>query len=290
MITYSIIIPHKDIPDLLQRCLDSIPVRDDVEVIVVDDDSDPDKVDFQRFPKWGGRRYECHFTKEGKGAGHARNVGLDCAKGRWVIFADADDFFSDEFNSLLDEMADAKEELVFCDFINVMSSDITKQVEERTFYRNYVGAYLAGNKSEYNLRVMFASPWCKLVKKVLIERHHIRFSEVMQGNDVWFSAQVGHFATSLAVSERIGYVVTSRKGSVASEMLATAKDFRVRTEEVLKCDKLLEPKYGAFARSNPWLRFVSRKVGSRKLAWFCIANVFHPQVFFRAFTFLVKKT
>ena len=31
---YSIIIPHKDIPDLLQRCLDSIPVRDDVEVIV----------------------------------------------------------------------------------------------------------------------------------------------------------------------------------------------------------------------------------------------------------------
>ncbi|MCI6862195.1 MAG: glycosyltransferase family 2 protein, partial [Prevotella sp.] len=29
-INYSIIIPHKNIPQLLQRCLDSIPIRDDV--------------------------------------------------------------------------------------------------------------------------------------------------------------------------------------------------------------------------------------------------------------------
>lgn len=50
MINFSIIIPHKDIPDLLQRCLDSIPIRDDVQVIVVDDDSDGNKVDFAHFP------------------------------------------------------------------------------------------------------------------------------------------------------------------------------------------------------------------------------------------------
>ena len=36
-VNYSIIIPHYDIPDLLIRCLHSIPVRPDVQVIVVDD-------------------------------------------------------------------------------------------------------------------------------------------------------------------------------------------------------------------------------------------------------------
>ena len=41
-ILYSIIIPHKDIPCLLQRCLDSIPPRDDVQIIVADDDSSLD--------------------------------------------------------------------------------------------------------------------------------------------------------------------------------------------------------------------------------------------------------
>ena len=53
-INFSIIIPHKNSADLLQYCLDSIPNRDDVQVIVVDDNSDADKVDFDHFPKWKG--------------------------------------------------------------------------------------------------------------------------------------------------------------------------------------------------------------------------------------------
>ena len=36
---FSIIIPYKDIPDLLIRCLKSIPVSEDIQVIVVDDNS-----------------------------------------------------------------------------------------------------------------------------------------------------------------------------------------------------------------------------------------------------------
>ena len=34
---FSIIIPHYNIPDLLMRCLESIPVSEDIQVIVVDD-------------------------------------------------------------------------------------------------------------------------------------------------------------------------------------------------------------------------------------------------------------
>ena len=40
---YSIIIPYKNCPALLNRCIDSIPQRDDVQIIVVDDNSDDDK-------------------------------------------------------------------------------------------------------------------------------------------------------------------------------------------------------------------------------------------------------
>ncbi len=49
-IVYSIIIPHKNIPLLLQRCLDSIPQREDIQIIVVDDNSSSDIVDFSNFP------------------------------------------------------------------------------------------------------------------------------------------------------------------------------------------------------------------------------------------------
>jgi len=43
MIYYSFVIPHYNTPDLLQRLIDSIPQREDIEVIVVDDNSDDDK-------------------------------------------------------------------------------------------------------------------------------------------------------------------------------------------------------------------------------------------------------
>ena len=100
---FSIIIPHKNIPSLLQRCLDSIPKRDDVQIIVVDDNSNPQKVDFEKFPGLDKPNTEAYFDKSGKGAGRARNVGLKHAKGEWVIFADCDDYFHVEvLNEIMD--------------------------------------------------------------------------------------------------------------------------------------------------------------------------------------------
>lgn len=49
-INYTIIIPHKNSSNLLLRCLKSIPDREDLEIIIVDDDSNPEIVDFNNFP------------------------------------------------------------------------------------------------------------------------------------------------------------------------------------------------------------------------------------------------
>lgn len=285
-LNYSIIIPHKDIPDLLRRCLDSIPVRDDVEVIVVDDNSDPRKVDFECFPQWQGKYYHYFLTKEGKGPGYARNVGLDHAQGRWIVFADADDFFTEEFNALLDEMADAEEDLIFFDYINVLSDDVTQQLEEREWNRHFISDYLNGDKSEFGLRMGFVVPWCKFVKRELIEQHHIRFDEVMWGEDVYFAIQTGYYAKTLKVSGTIGYVVTSRAGRIAENMFQTAKEFRVRMEGNLKCDELLKSQYGPHVRTEQILGYVCRKRGFWWCAWFCIANIFHPRLFWRTAMFL----
>ena len=47
---YSIIIPHKNTPELLRRCIKSIPQRDDLEIIIVDDNSSKEIVNFDNFP------------------------------------------------------------------------------------------------------------------------------------------------------------------------------------------------------------------------------------------------
>ena len=64
-LNFSIIIPHYNIPKLLQRCLDSIPQRPDLEVIVVDDNSSPDIVDFNHFP--GSDRSDVKLILDKKG-------------------------------------------------------------------------------------------------------------------------------------------------------------------------------------------------------------------------------
>lgn len=94
MINYSIIIPHHNIPDLLGRCLRSIPEREDVQVIVVDDNSPGNENYLRDIPELSRKNVEFYITKDGLGAGHARNVGLSHAIGKWLVFSDSDDFLS----------------------------------------------------------------------------------------------------------------------------------------------------------------------------------------------------
>ena len=288
---YSIIIPHKDIPDLLQRCLDSIPLRDDVEVIVVDDNSDPRKVDFSNFPKWQGAQYEYYQTREGKGAGYARNVGLDHARGRWIIFADADDFFAENFGDLLDDVPDADEDIVFFDYVNVRSDDVTQLATERNRYKGLISDYLEGNPSETNLRIFFFVPWCKLVKRELIERHRLRFDEVKWNNDMFFCVKTGCLAKTIAVRRITAYVVTLREGSLTYDLCATDEELEVRLTESIKTEKWLKQQKINAGRSltSSYLWVYYDRNGFWKTLGFCLCSIFNWRVFKTTLVFLAKR-
>ena len=91
---YNIIIPHHNNPILLERCLNSIPERNDIDVIVVDDNSE--KQYFVQLEHICKSHSNVQFipTTEGLGAGYARNIGLQHLHSKWVVFGDADDYLS----------------------------------------------------------------------------------------------------------------------------------------------------------------------------------------------------
>ena len=109
---YTVIIPHKNRQQLLKRCLDTIPRREDVQIIIIDDKSDPEVVDFQHFPGLHEKNTEVYFTKEAKGAGYARNVGLDHAKGKWILFADSDDQYLDNLEEEMDNYVESEADMI----------------------------------------------------------------------------------------------------------------------------------------------------------------------------------
>ena len=132
MFSYTIIIPHKNCPDLLKRCVDSIPVRDDVQIIVVDDNSDEDK---KPSIERKGMEVVLLDASSSKGAGRARNVGLKHAKGKWLLFADADDYYR---NRRKHKMLRHIKKFSEIRKIHIVPALHATQVKPAQFYRKYV--------------------------------------------------------------------------------------------------------------------------------------------------------
>ena len=109
---FSVIIPHYGIPELLRRCLASIPQREDLQVIVVDDASDLTQEEKDNYPGLDREGCRVIFTTEAGGAGYARNVGLRHATGKWLLFMDSDDFFLESCLRLLEKHYDDPSDLV----------------------------------------------------------------------------------------------------------------------------------------------------------------------------------
>lgn len=214
-VKFSIIIPHKNTPDLLKYCLDSIPIRDDVQVIVVDDNSNPGIVNFNSFPIWAGKHFECYFTKEGGGAGYARNIGLKHAVGEWVLFADADDFFSDNANTIFDLVLHNNSDVVYTKAKSVMLFDRTTPSDRAAYINQLIDEYLISNK-ETNIRTTFWGPVCKFIKMSLIKSNNVWFDEIPYSNDLYFSTKIGCAADSISVIEEYLYFITESKQSLTS--------------------------------------------------------------------------
>lgn len=208
---YTIIIPHKNIPSLLQRCIKSIPQRKDIQIIVVDDGSDD--VEPLHAIEQEYRQVTNVYTSENKGAGHARNIGLQYACGKWILFADADDFFNEGFLSVLDKHIDSDCELVF---FNICSADSSTL---RTTYKRDTTMDLFEKKQDENiLRYQARAVWGKMFLHELVERHGIRFDEVAASNDVMFSGMSGLYARKVLFDRQTIYCNTVRAGSISTTM------------------------------------------------------------------------
>lgn len=232
-LNYSIIIPHKNIPDLLQRCLDSIPKRDDIQIIVVDDKSDPEKVDFEHFPGVGEKCVEVYFTKEGRGAGYARNVGLVYAKGKWVLFADADDFYAPHAWETFDKYLNVQVDIIYFSVACVDSLTLTPTTS-RVFVNNKViTLFLSGDKDgEKLLRYTCWEPWNKIWKYEFVSSNNLRFEEILRGNDAMFVLQGGDKAKKIMALNNQLYVVTYRPQSLTyvqtEKSLFSSLNLRIR--------------------------------------------------------------
>ena len=236
---FSIIIPHYDIPDLLMRCLKSIPVSEDIQVIVVDDNSPDADTYLERYPELSRPYLEFIRTTKGGGAGYARNVGLDRAKGKWLLFADADDLYVDNMYGIIQRYIDSEADVIFFKEKSVLSSDIDKTIERVQHLNKYIDQYFETGNDKY-VRLRYCQPWGKMIKREFVENHHFRFDEVEYSNDYYFSVSIGYYAKEIEAADQILYIYTYRENSLSGIYCSTPHELKVRAEVSFRVEKMFK--------------------------------------------------
>lgn len=212
---FTVIIPHKNLPLLLERLLKSIPERDDLEIIVVDDHSDKDVVNFDCFPGKCRKNFLLLSNEGERGAGHARNYALPYARGRWVLFADSDDFFYSGFDAFLNDYMNCDADIVYFN-ANSVDTETYAPSDRADHVHDFFCEYNKNQKKgELIMRHMFTEPWCKMIKRNLIESYSISFDDTTIHEDVKFACMIGLYATAVIIDSRQLYCVTSRLGSLS---------------------------------------------------------------------------
>lgn len=240
-ITITVIVPVYKAEKCLAHCIDSILAQTfkDWELWLIDDGS-PDRSGeiCDAYAKKDERIKVVH--KDNGGVSSARNVGLDMANGKWVVFVDSDDWC--EANYLAD---------FFHDTIDLQEGDIVLQSRKNEVDGKVVDT-LSLNDAVYqnvaeamleNGLLTFGAPYCKLYSNKVIQKYGVRFPEAYSyGEDTTFFFRVLTFTKRVITTSKCNYhYVDSYEGSLSKKdhdfkpLAAFLKDSMILVKQI-DCD------------------------------------------------------
>ena len=202
----SVIIPVHNAEEYLKTCLNSLLCQTErkFEVICVDDGSNDNSAFLLKQFALSDERIKPYF-RNNCGAGPTRNFGILQASGEYVFFMDADDIAAD---TLLEKTyAEAKKrdaDIVIFDVFTYHTITGESEPQKYCFRRENI----PWNKTVFNIfdapesifQISNPAPWTKLIRRKFILDHNIKYQNLQNTNDAFFS----HIC--MAMAERITFV------------------------------------------------------------------------------------
>lgn len=199
----SIIIPVYNAEKYLRQCIDSLlkQTYSYFELICVDDGSTDSSFEMlKEYEKQDGRIRVAR--QKNQYAGAARNNGMEQAKGKYLLFLDADDFFEENMLEWVINRAEKEETEVLV--FNVFQYDnVSNQVINTAWNPLKREMFGEGIKSAEDIAdIIFEfttpAPWNKLFLREFVEKNRIRFQNLQRTNDLYF------VFTALSCARKIG--------------------------------------------------------------------------------------
>lgn len=121
----SIIVPVFNASDTIKRCVRSLVKQTykNIEVIILNDGSTDDSMSFVNEFAKNDQRIIVVSSKKNRGVVRMRNIGIRLAKGSWIAFCDADDWWlNDKIEKQLILAEKKKANLVYSSFFYIKST------------------------------------------------------------------------------------------------------------------------------------------------------------------------
>lgn len=200
----SVIIPAFNVEDFIRPCLDSVlgQTLQDIEVICVDDGSTDGTGKILREYEEKDPRVRV-LTQDNRGAGAARNLGLQEAKGETLSFLDGDDFFEpDMLETAYRKLKETRAQFVVFDS-DVYFEDTKEFYHKSQIKYNAIPPYEPFHRRSVTdnvFRIFIGWAWDKLYDAEFIRSSGLRFQEIRTTNDMYF------VFSALVISERIAVI------------------------------------------------------------------------------------
>lgn len=233
---YSVVIPYYDKYNLFLKAIESIPDREDIQTIIVD--NAPIPLTEKDIPIKRRAQIVYATSSPTKGAGCARNVGLKYVEGKYILFLDADDYFTSEAFDIFDKYLDKEFDIVFFKPISLRLSN-GKESNRHEAYAKVIDEYIE-SQNEDRLRYRWEVPWAKLFYSDFILAHNFQFDELKVNNDAWFSLMTGHYAQKIMADSSAVYVVTEGETGQSLVKTVTRENAFIRYKVAIRINKFLK--------------------------------------------------
>ena len=241
---YSVIIPVYNAARTLRRCLDSLVDQsfDDYELLLINDGSTDGS---DAICREYANAYPCirYFPKENGGVSSARNLGLEQAKGEYILFVDSDDYVAETYLETINRaVSETHPDLL------IFGAESTGMGEKKWItgaYREAEELNIARRIAEAMQRYLFSSMVSKCFKSEILRQHSLRFQDSLAiGEDQCLLFEYAmHIQSLRSIKEVLYFVDTDDTNSLSRK----ARPYL--TEQLMEVNRRMYAAYQATEHS-----------------------------------------
>lgn len=201
-ICVSIVMPVYNAERFLEETLESLLRQNlpNIEIICVDDGSTDGSLEILR--KYSAKDSRMIIlTQENQGAGAARNVGLNIARGEYLLFLDADDIFHESMcNQAYYQCIKKKADICLFGARRLNMETFETEPMDWVLQRKLLPGskvFSGSDVSQKLFQLTTGCPWNKMFRREFVLQTGIQFQNLQNANDAYFVRM------NMALAERI---------------------------------------------------------------------------------------